>query len=278
MAGRLTLAAISLGGVALVATAAAVATQPSLYTRAATRSCLLRLPHSIDGLPPANPPVLAALFVDALARDDQSTGDVLGPRPRAHKQLGAWDGGRTYEGIILSFFKSVPDARVSLKSLASLFGGERIRNVVATWDQPSVPSRHVRRIVLGCLRSEATSSPPPERPPPVASLATFIGRWGGHSRGLSITSSGRGSEIANDGCCVHSYRMTFQILSVRGTLTRANAAYRVTSFRRYDSEVPRLHGGEVGKLALNNGIVTNTLTRDFFCSDPAWGATNACGL
>ena len=28
---------------------------------------------------------------------------------------------------------------------------------------------------------------------------------------------------------------------------------------------------------LKDGIVTNTLTDDFFCSDPAWGATAACG-
>jgi hypothetical protein len=67
--------------------------------------------------------------------------------------------------------------------------------------------------------------------------------------------------------------MTFQTLSVSGTLTRATAVYHVTSFRRYESGVRRLHVGDVGKLLLRNGIVTNTLTRDFFCSDPAWGAT-----
>lgn len=73
------------------------------------------------------------------------------------------------------------------------------------------------------------------------------------------------------------YQMTFQILSVSGTLTRAIAVYRVTSFRRYVSGVKGVHLGEVGKLLLRNGIVTNTLTDDFFCSDPAWGATGACG-
>jgi hypothetical protein len=66
-------------------------------------------------------------------------------------------------------------------------------------------------------------------------------------------------------------------LSVSGTLTRAAAAYRVTSFKRYESGVRRLRVGDVGTLLLRNGIVTNTLTRDFFCSGPAWGATGACG-
>lgn len=71
--------------------------------------------------------------------------------------------------------------------------------------------------------------------------------------------------------------MTFQILSVSGTLTRATAVYRVTSFKRYDRAVPKLHTGRIGKLLLRNGIVTNTLSRVFFCSDPAWWATGACG-
>ena len=71
--------------------------------------------------------------------------------------------------------------------------------------------------------------------------------------------------------------MTFQILSVSGTLTRATARYRVTSFKRYHRDVHLLHAGQIGKLLLRNGIVTNTLTHDFFCSYPAWGATMACG-
>ena len=54
--------------------------------------------------------------------------------------------------------------------------------------------------------------------------------------------------------------MTFQILSVSGTLTRAIAVYRVTSFRRYESGVRRRHVGDIGRLQLRNGIVTNTLT------------------
>jgi hypothetical protein len=219
------------------------------------------------------------LFVYALARDDISTEGEEGPRPRAHKQLGAWYGRRSYEGIILSFFKSVPDARASFKRLAWLYGGQRVRNVVVTWDQQAMPSQSLRNTVIGCLRSTGAGRPGgSERPPSQARLGTFVGYWGGHDRGLSIKPSGRGHERANSGCCYAVYQMTFQILSVRGTLTRATALYRVTSFRRYESAVRQLHVGEIGKLRVKNGIVTNTLTQDFFCSNPAWGATNACGL
>jgi hypothetical protein len=136
----------------------------------------------------------------------------------------------------------------------------------------------MRGTVLHCLRSGLVSRHPATRPTPPAKLATFAGRWGGHTRGLSITSTGRGRESAHGGCCTRVYELTFQILSVTGTLTRATAVYRVVSFKRYESGVRRLQVGDIGKLVLKDGIVTNTLTRDFFCSDPAWGATGACGL
>jgi hypothetical protein len=72
--------------------------------------------------------------------------------------------------------------------------------------------------------------------------------------------------------------MTFQVLSVRGTLTGATARFRVESFRRYDRAVRKLRVGKIGKLRLRDGIVTDTLTQDSFCSNPAWGATGACGV
>ena len=266
--------AVALGG---AATAAGAAANGPVYTVAATQACLATLPSSVAGLPPARPPVPPALFVYAFAHHDVSTEEGIGARPRAHKQLGAWYGRATYQGMILSFFASVADARASLKTLAWLYGGRRIRNVVVTWDQKSVPSGSVRKTVLGCLRSGLVGGPAARPPAPAATLATFAGGWGGHTRGLSITSTGRGREATDDGCCTRVYRLTFRILSVNGTLTRAAATYRVTSFKRYEGGVRALHVGDVGTLVLKDGIVTNTLTGDIFCSDPAWGATGACG-
>jgi len=115
------------------------------------------------------------------------------------------------------------------------------------------------------------------RPAPAASLATFAGTWGGHTRGLSISARGRGSESADSGCCDREYELTFQIVSVRGTVTRAVATYRVTFCKRFHPYVPKIVTGQAGKLVLRNGVVTNTLTKDFFCSEPAWGATGLCG-
>src|SRR5205085_4223855 len=117
-------------------------------------------------------------------------------------------GDRQYRGIILSFFKSVGDARASVKSLVSLYGGTLVRNVVASWDQKSAPSRSVRNTVFGCLQSQAGGRPALKPPVPRATLTTFAGGWGGHTRGLSITPGGRGRESASAGCCMRVYRMT----------------------------------------------------------------------
>src|SRR5258708_29407990 len=262
--------------IGIVTAPGAVADAPASFALGATLSCVTAIPNAFAGLPPATPPVPPTLFVYAIAGHDIST-EGFGPRPRAHRQLGVWYGDRRYQGIILSFFKSADDARASLETLAWLYGGRLVKNVVVTWDQKRVPNRSVRHTVLRCLRSE-----PGEHhaapPTPKATLATFAGRWGGHTRGLSITSAGRGSESANDGCCTRVYGLTLQILHVTGSPTRATAVYPVESSKSYRSGVRRLHAGEVGKLVLKDGIVTNTLTSDFFCSDAAWGATRACGL
>jgi hypothetical protein len=264
-------AIVALSGVSLAVTASAGSTPTRLYTVAATEACLESLPNAITGLPPATPPSPPAPFVYRLPSDRF--------RPPVRGQLGAWYGQRekgAYAGVILSFFRSIPAARTHLESL---YAGSRIRNVVVEWDRASVSGKGWRKAVRGCLRAvpPAGGTPARKRPAPQASLATFAGYWGGHTRGLRITAGGRGLEYADSGCCFRVYRMTFQILSVSGTLTRATAVYRVTSFKRFDRHVPRLHLGRVGKLRLRNGIVTNTLTADYFCSDPAWGATGACG-
>lgn len=268
-----TFAAIVLGALALALVAAAAAAPR--YTRAATDACLVTLPNAVAGLPPATPPVTQTLFVDALAHDDESTVGLGGARPRPHTQLGIWTGARAYEGIILSFFASDGDARASLKPLTGLYGGEVMHNVVVSWDQKAKPSRALRESVFGCLRGGAPAGVP--HPAPTAGLATFAGAWGGHTRSLSITASGRGREAADDGCCTPEYRMSFRILSVSGTLTRATAVYRVVTYERLDRHLRAVRAGALGKLLLRNGVLSNTLTGDYFCSDVAWGATGACG-
>ena len=251
--------------------------KPADYTLAGTRSCLLRLPHAIAGLPPAAPLGRPAVFVYRLSYRSQDSEFVLGGG-RPHTQLGAWSSAK-YHGIIFSFFRTASAARLSFKGMAQLFGGVRIGNVVATWDGAK-PRRLVRRTFLGCLRSGRPSSIAATGPVPAASLRTFAGTWGGHTRGVSISMSGVGQESASDGCCTRLYHLSFQITSVSGTLTRARAVYRVTAFTNYaNGGGITINVGDIGKLRLRNGILANTLSHDYFCSGVAWGAsrTGGCG-
>ncbi len=247
------------------------------YSLVGTRACLMGLPHAIAGLPPAGPIGRPAVFVYRLDRHSMDSFFYRSRRP--HMQLGAWDSFR-YEGLIFSFFRTAAAARVSYKGMTQLYGGIRIRNVVAAWDG-SKPRRRVRRMFLGCLRSATPSSPgPPLRPVPPASLTTFEPGWGGHSRGLSISKAGVGEEDVGSGCCTRIYDLSFQISSVSGSIIRAVATYTVTAYTNYGGG-PKISVGDVGKLRLKNGIVWDEGTRDFgnFCGGVAWGAsrTGGCG-
>jgi hypothetical protein len=254
----------------LSAAASARSAPVRLSTVAGTRACLSGLPDAIVGLPPAIPPTKPAIFVYSYPSSHFSPATMRG-------RLSVWSGqerGGAYGEATLSFFKTVRRAKVDFGSN----GGSLIGNVVVTWDRPALAGVGWRKLVQACIRY----GPPvgggiPKQAVPPASLATFAGYWGGHTRGLSITSGGHGNERTNSGCCNREYRMSFRILSVTGSLTRAAATYRVTYFKRYDATIPNHRLGQVGKLLLRNGIVTNTLSRVYFCSDPAWGATGACG-
>jgi hypothetical protein len=261
---------VALGAAALAGFVSAGSTPKPLYSVGATKACLESRRDAIAGLPPATPPSPPALFVYSFRS--------VYLQPRVHGQLGAWyghKGKRGYEGIVLAFTRSANDARAALAS-SYWSGASVVRNVIVARDQ-SAPTASLRKSVIGCLRSKPDAAPGPTRPTPRASLATFAGYWGGHSRGLRITSDGRAFERVSSGCCDRLYELAGRILSVSGTLTRADATYRVTSFKHYDPQIASLRKGEVGTLRLRNGIVTNTLTKNYFCSDPAWGATQSCG-
>lgn len=263
-------AIVLLGGIPFVATDCSGNPHQRLYSVGATEACLSNLPDAIVGLPPANPPVPPALFVWSAPRDRMPL--------KANGELGVWSGRKGkkgYEGLTLTFFKTTRAARSSYKSLVWLYGGKLIRNVVVVWDG-DVPAESLRSTVFDCLRAGPGGTPTPHRPPK-ASLATFAGYWGGHTRGLRITPGGQATESTNSGCCVRVYDMTFQIRSVSGTLTDATATFSVTSYKRHEKWGPDLAGRQVGKLLLKNGIVTNSLTEVYFCSNPAWSATMACG-
>jgi hypothetical protein len=267
-----------LGAVAFLAACGSSARHTApVYTRAASASCLLARADATIGLPPTSPARPPLVFVDELRQDYLYT-EGFGHRPGPHTQLGVWTSGKNgYDGVILSFFRSPLAARSSLEARPRLFSNhERVGNVVAMWDQHPKP-RPFRKLVLDCLRATPIRHQP--HPAPKATLATFAGNWGGHDRNLRIGASGVGVENGLASCCVRVYAMTYRILRVHGTVTHATADIRVTAYRTFKSgnRPVKQPAGQLGKLVIDNGILTNKLTNDFFCSSPAWGVSGACG-
>jgi hypothetical protein len=277
-------AIVVLTGAVVAGTGAAAGSSPSrLYAAGATQACLESLSDAVAGLPPALPPRPSALFVYRFPLGVDGSWWVSSS---ARGALGAWYGQRargSYEGIYLGFFATPRLARAAFMSPESrygylLYGGKLIGNVVVAWAQRSVPSGSVQKAVLSCLRG-GTSRPAPRRPIPRASLATFEGSWGGHTRRLVIGRDGRGYESVNDGCCHFVIGVSFTLLRASGTIEDATGTIRVTAVKRgeWSSETrPRI--GQLGELKLKKGILTDALTGIYYCSAPTWSATGACGL
>jgi hypothetical protein len=116
------------------------------------------------------------------------------------------------------------------------------------------------------------------RAKPAVTLATFVGQWIGHTRGITITSDGRGTESIDDGCCDPIVDLTFKFSKPGGSPTNATAIMTVTSVALHDwpSDEPAPTVGQSGTLRLNHGVITEPITQTNYC-DEAAGAQGTCG-
>jgi hypothetical protein len=111
-------------------------------------------------------------------------------------------------------------------------------------------------------------------------LATFVGHWSGHTRGIDISRSGSGREYLGSGAAPVA-KLTFKVLAVTGSATAAVAQIRVASVHIFDPSAlgrrtsPRV--GELGRLRLRHGVVTDSITRATFCA-PKPAKMGICGL
>jgi hypothetical protein len=268
IAATIALTALIAGYAIVAPTSSTTAISPPArtYDVAATEGCLRGLPDAVAGLPPASPPTPPRLFVYRYPPDRTYEGAV--------GQLGLWYGDAPtspYHGVTIVFFATPTQARRWMVGQTNV---ELVSNVGFAWDSRSARSSGWGRSAQACLPA-APAAGSSNRPAPNATFATFAGYWGGHTRGLLINADGLGHEFVDDGCCIRDYDIRFRILSVTGSITHATATYRVLASKPLHR--PALHAGERGLLRLRNGILTNTLTGVYFCSDPAWSATAACG-
>lgn len=112
-----------------------------------------------------------------------------------------------------------------------------------------------------------------------ASVQTFTGHWWGHTRGLDITSGGRGREYVKTAGVARPLIVRFEIVRVYGTAQDAIARVRVTSVEGprailEHAHRPHLHAHDGGSLLLKHGVVADGLTGISYCAPHV----DKCGL
>ena len=116
---------------------------------------------------------------------------------------------------------------------------------------------------------------------PRATLATFVGGWGGHDRGMGINRSGRGFAQINSGAGCPCFGVAFQLSHVEGTTESATATETVVRLygatHGYPATPPPLPGiGQRATLSLRDGIIQESFTGDDYCGPKAKGIA-PCG-
>lgn len=125
------------------------------------------------------------------------------------------------------------------------------------------------------LALRSSGDPGASRSLPPAALSAFLGHWWGHTRGIDVYGSGRGKEYINGGARP-VLTLAFNVLGISGRQRTVVARIRVTAVRILDrSAVGTLpYIGEIGTLRLRRGIVTDSITRGFYCAS----SVDQCGL
>lgn len=102
-------------------------------------------------------------------------------------------------------------------------------------------------------------------------LATFAGRWTGHTRFLRVRRDGRATEVIYDGCCDPVLNLTLQLSRPTGTPADASARAVVTGVwvrdrTAFTTQHPAPHVGEAGTLRLRHSVIDEPFTETTYCA------------
>jgi hypothetical protein len=100
-------------------------------------------------------------------------------------------------------------------------------------------------------------------------FTAFAGDWIGHTRSLTISSSGHGEEHVNDGCCTTVLDMTFELSAPRGSgPAHATATATVLTLDLHGNNAPNSpRVGQRGTFSISDGVLTDQLNQVTFCNN-----------
>lgn len=123
----------------------------------------------------------------------------------------------------------------------------------------------------------SSATPSATRTASAVSLTTFAGEWVGHTRLLTVSTSGVAHETVSDGCCTPEIDMTFRLANPKGTsAARASATATVAAVTLWALPGRAPTAGTTFTVGLVDGVLTENLSGDTYC-DQAAGARSECG-
>lgn len=140
---------------------------------------------------------------------------------------------------------------------------------------------------LGVLSLESPPGLAGGRPAHAAgSLSPFVGTWTGHTRRLTVSSSGIARETLDDGCCTKIARVTYRLSGRRGSGNVVTARARITKVTilepdafgdgKYELRRPRVGMRTRFRLNRRSGVLTIQLNKITYCNAEA-ASHSRCG-
>ena len=114
-----------------------------------------------------------------------------------------------------------------------------------------------------------------------ATLASFAGKWYGHTRLLKITRTGLATESVYAGCCDHAITFKMRLSDPRGTPSVGSVLARVVAVRVFDpadfsKAFPPPKVGQTRRMTLRHGVIVDPFLHANYC-DMAAGMKGVCG-
>ena len=106
-------------------------------------------------------------------------------------------------------------------------------------------------------------------------MKPFVGTWIGHTRELTISAAGTGTEKVYDGCCTVAWTLSFRIDHASGTHANGELYVTLTSATFNENPdwpnpgAPEAQKGQSGIAGVQDGVFSDPFASGTFCDKTA---------